>query len=77
MKWLNHDKNITFGDVFKIKIIDLLNYNNINLTLDWSIHKVYIPFFFYNHLIKNSNLIWNRWISVLSDMNEWIYFGKE
>jgi hypothetical protein len=74
MKWLNHDKNITFGDVFKIKIIDLLNYNNINLTLDWSI--IYI-LFFYNHLIKNSNLIWNRWISVLSDLNEWIYFGKE
>ena len=74
MKWLNYDKNITFGDVFKIKIIDLLNYNNINLTLDWSI--IYI-LFFYNHLIKNSNLIWNRWISVLSDLNEWIYFGKE
>jgi hypothetical protein len=74
MKWLNHDKNITFGDVFKIKIIDLLNYNNINLTLDWSI--IYILFFF-NHLIKNSNLIWNRWISVLSDLNKWIYFGKE
>lgn len=72
MKWLNHDKNIIFGDVFKIKIIDLLNYNNINLTLNWSIHQVYIPFYIYiyNNLIKNSNLIWNRWISVLSDLNE-------